>query len=104
IDPRELVARLHALRSRVRQSDELISIPPLGTFDPTTQTITSGNTVVHLTGSEAKILELLASRPGSCISKQACMLALYGGRDEPDRRIVDVYVHKLRRKLKPISG
>lgn len=104
IDPRELVARLRALGNRTRPAVNLIPIPPFAQFDPAGQKVIGEGVVIHLTGKECALLELLASRPGTLMSKALCMQAMYGGRDEPGRNILNVFVCQLRRKLRPVNG
>ena len=104
IDPTELVARLRALHVRVRPTAGLIPIPPHGLFDPSNQQVKGGGIVIHLTGKESALLEALAERPGVCITKAHCMNVLYQGMDERGEKIVDVYLCKLRKKLRSICG
>ena len=52
-----------------------------------------------LTGKEFRIVEFLALRKGSVLSKTAFLSHLYGGMDEPEPKIIDVFICKLRRKL-----
>ncbi|MBP6860679.1 MAG: response regulator transcription factor [Candidatus Pacebacteria bacterium] len=59
---------------------------------------------VHLTGKEYEVLELLMLRRGMVISKEQFLNHLYGGIDEPELKIVDVFICKLRKKLKTASG
>ena len=54
---------------------------------------------VALTGKEFAILELMVLRNGSIISKEAFLNHLYGGMDEPELKIIDVFICKLRKKL-----
>ena len=54
---------------------------------------------VHLTGKEYSILELLSMRKGTTMTKQMILDHLYGGVAEPDLKIIDVFVCKLRKKL-----
>lgn len=54
---------------------------------------------INATGKEYAILELLAIRRGSVISKETFLNHLYGGLDEPEIKIIDVFVCKLRKKL-----
>jgi two-component system cell cycle response regulator CtrA len=54
---------------------------------------------VHLTGKEYAILELLVLRKGMVLTKEAFLNHLYGGMDEPEMKIIDVFICKLRRKL-----
>ena len=56
-------------------------------------------TPVHLTGKEYAILELLVLRKGMVLTKDAFLNHLYGGLDEPEMKIIDVFVCKLRKKL-----
>ena len=50
------------------------------------------------------MLELLALRKGMTISKDMFLSHLYGGRDEPELKIIDVFMCKLRKKLAAASG
>ncbi len=54
---------------------------------------------VHLTGKERSILELLVLRKGMVLTKEAFLNHLYGGMDEPEMKIIDVFICKLRKKL-----
>jgi two-component system cell cycle response regulator CtrA len=56
-------------------------------------------TPVHLTGKEYAILELLVLRKGMVLTKEAFLNHLYGGMDEPEMKIIDVFICKLRKKL-----
>lgn len=59
---------------------------------------------IHLTSKEYHILELLALRAGHVITKEMFLSHLYGGRDEPQLKIIDVFMCKLRRKFKKAAG
>ena len=52
-----------------------------------------------MTGKEYRILELLSLRPGVTVTKEMLLDHLYGGRDEPEIKIIDVFVSRLRKKL-----
>ncbi len=54
---------------------------------------------MHLTGKEYAILELLVLRKGMVLTKDAFLNHLYGGIDEPEMKIIDVFICKLRKKL-----
>ncbi|MEK7802065.1 MAG: response regulator transcription factor, partial [Pseudomonadota bacterium] len=54
---------------------------------------------VHLTGKEYGILELLALRKGTTLTKEMFLNHLYGGMDEPEVKIIDVFICKLRKKI-----
>jgi two-component system cell cycle response regulator CtrA len=54
---------------------------------------------VHLTGKEYEMLELLSLRKGTTLTKEMFLNHLYGGMDEPELKIIDVFICKLRKKL-----
>src|SRR5687767_11443660 len=58
----------------------------------------------ELTTKEYKVLELLALRQGSAITKEMLLSHLYRGMDEPGQKIIDVFICKLRKKLADASG
>jgi two-component system cell cycle response regulator CtrA len=59
---------------------------------------------LHLTGKEYGILELLSLRKGTTLTKEMFLNHLYGGMDEPELKIIDVFVCKLRKKLTAGTG
>ena len=59
---------------------------------------------VHLTGKEYGIIELLSLRKSSTLTKEMFLDHLYGGMDEPEIKIIDVFVCKLRKKLAQATG
>jgi two-component system, cell cycle response regulator CtrA len=59
---------------------------------------------VHLTGKEYAILELLTLRKGTIATREMLLNHLYGGTDEPELKIIHVFVCKLRKKLAQASG
>ena len=62
------------------------------------EVLVSGRSV-HLTGKEYAILELLVLRKGMVLTKEVFLNHLYGGMDEPEMKIIDVFICKLRKKL-----
>jgi two-component system cell cycle response regulator CtrA len=100
----ELVARIHAIVRRSKgHAQSIITIDDLVVnLDQKTTTI-AGNRV-HLTGKEYGLLELLALRKGTTLTKEMILNHLYGGMDEPELKIIDVFICKLRRKLANASG
>jgi len=100
----ELVARIQALVRRSKghaQSD--VEVDGLR-IDLDTNGVEVGAARVHLTSKEYKILELLALRKDATLTKESFLNHLYGGMDEPEAKIVDVFICKLRRKLSDASG
>jgi two-component system cell cycle response regulator CtrA len=61
--------------------------------------VSVGQTPVRLTGKEYAILELLVLRKGTVLTKEAFLNHIYGGMDEPEIKIIDVFICKLRKKL-----
>ena len=59
---------------------------------------------VHLTGKEYQMLELLSLRKGTTLTKEMFLNHFYGGMDEPELKIIDVFVCKLRKKLVEATG
>ena len=59
---------------------------------------------LHLTGKEYGILELLAMRRGNTLTKDQFLNHLYGGMDEPELKIIDVFICKLRKKIAKATG
>ena len=62
-----------------------------------------GGQRVHLTGKEYQILELLTLRKGTTLTKEMFLTNLYGGMDEPEIKIIDVFICKMRKKLANVS-
>jgi two-component system cell cycle response regulator CtrA len=58
----------------------------------------------HLTGKEYQMLELLSLRKGTTVSKEMFLNNLYSGMDEPEIKIIDVFICKLRKKLANASS
>ncbi|MGZ3371525.1 MAG: response regulator transcription factor, partial [Caulobacteraceae bacterium] len=54
---------------------------------------------VPLSSKEYQLLELLALRRGTTLTKETFLNHLYGEMDEPEAKIIDVFVCKLRKKL-----
>jgi two-component system, cell cycle response regulator CtrA len=100
----ELVARIHAIVRRskghahsvVQTGDLIVNLD--------TKTVEVGGARVHLTGKEYQMLELLSLRKGSTLTKEMFLNNLYGGMDEPEIKIIDVFICKLRKKLANASG
>ncbi|MCP1230036.1 response regulator transcription factor [Acetobacter indonesiensis] len=98
-DADELVARIKALLRRTNNYTQPVLQVGNLVLDFNTQSVSVDDQMVHLTGKEFAILELLALRKGASLSKETLLNHLYGGRDEPDIKIIDVFVCKLRKKL-----
>jgi two-component system cell cycle response regulator CtrA len=96
----ELVARLHALIRRSKgHVESVIRAGPITVLLDQKRVEVNGARL-HLTGKEYQLMELMALRKGSTVSKDSFLNHLYGGMDEPEGKIVDVFICKLRKKLK----
>ena len=60
--------------------------------------------LVRLTEREYLFLELLVLRIGQVVTKEMFLSHLYGGMDEPEIKIIDVFICKLRRKLNAVGA
>jgi two-component system, cell cycle response regulator CtrA len=100
----ELVARIHAIVRRSKgHAQSVINIDDL-CLNLDARTVEVNGARVHLTGKEYQMLELLALRKGTTLTKEMFLSHLYGGMDEPEMKIIDVFICKLRRKLANASG
>jgi two-component system cell cycle response regulator CtrA len=100
----ELVARLNAIVRRARgHADATIKVGRL-TINLQSHTADVDGENIPLTSKEYAILELLAMRKGSTLTKEMFLNHLYGGLDEPELKIIDVFVCKLRKKLAKALG
>ena len=69
-----------------------------------TKTVEVNGQRVHLTSKEYQMLELLSLRKGTTLTKEMFLNHLYGGMDEPELKIIDVFICKLRKKLQAATG
>ena len=72
---------------------------PASAVNLAARTVSVDDQPLHLTGKEYGILELLSLRKGTTLRKEMFLNHLYGGLDEPELKIVDVFICKLRKKL-----
>ncbi|RMF09863.1 MAG: DNA-binding response regulator [Alphaproteobacteria bacterium] len=100
----ELVARIQAIVRRSKgHAQSIIRTGKLAVnLDAKTVEVDGQN--VHLTGKEYSMLELLSLRKGTTLTKEMFLNHLYGGMDEPELKIIDVFICKLRKKLAAATG
>lgn len=98
-DKRELIARVQAIIRRSKGHSESVIRTGKLTVNLDAKTATVEGAPLHLTGKEYGILELLSLRKGTTLTKEMFLNHLYGGMDEPELKIIDVFVCKLRKKL-----
>ncbi len=100
----ELVARIHALVRRSKgHAESVIEVGDL-IVNLEARAAEINGLKLYLTGKEYQILALLALRHGSTLTKETFLNHLYGGLEEPEAKIIDVYICKLRKKLANASG
>jgi two-component system cell cycle response regulator CtrA len=97
----ELVARIHAIVRRSKGHAQSVIATGDLIVNLDAKTVEVGGQRVHLTGKEYQMLELLSLRKGTTLTKEMFLNHLYGGMDEPELKIIDVFICKLRRSLTP---
>ena len=100
----ELVARIAAVVRRSRGQAESIIETGKISLNLDTRRVEVCGTPIHLTPSEYKVLELLSLRKNTVLTKEACLNHLYNGLSEPEIKIIDVFICKLRKKIAAASG
>ena len=100
----ELVARIHAIIRRSQGHAQAIIHTGRISVNLDAKTVEVDGAAVHLTGKEYQMLELLSLRKGTTLTKEMFLNHLYGGMDEPELKIIDVFICKLRKKLAEATG
>ncbi len=98
-DKRELIARIQAIVRRSQGHSQSIIETGKVKVNLDSRTVEVGDKPLHLTGKEYGIIELLSLRKGTTLTKEMFLNHLYGGMDEPEVKIIDVFICKLRKKL-----
>jgi len=100
----ELVARIHAIIRRSKGHAQSVIRTGRIEVNLDAKTVEVEGKPVHLTGKEYQMLELLSLRKGTTLTKEMFLNHLYGGMDEPELKIIDVFICKLRKKLAQATG
>lgn len=100
----ELVARIHAIIRRSKGHSQSVIKTGQVCVNLDAKTVEVDSKSVHLTGKEYQMLELLSLRKGTTLTKEMFLNHLYGGMDEPELKIIDVFICKLRKKLAEATG
>jgi two-component system cell cycle response regulator CtrA len=98
------VARIHAIVRRSKGHAQSIIQTGELRVNLDAKTVEVNGERVHLTGKEYQMLELLSLRKGTTLTKEMFLNHLYGGIDEPELKIIDVFICKLRKKLAAATG
>ena len=101
---RELIARIQAIVRRSKGHSESVVRTGKLVVNLDTRTVEVNGQPLHLTGKEYGILELLSLRKGMTLTKEMFLNHLYGGMDETELKIIDVFICKLRKKLTVATG
>lgn len=100
----ELVARIQAIVRRSKGHSESIIRTGKMVVNMDARSVEVAGRRLHVTGKEYSILELLSLRKGTTLTKEMFLDHLYGGIDEPELKIIDVFICKLRKKIAALSG
>jgi two-component system cell cycle response regulator CtrA len=100
----ELMARLQAIVRRSKGHSEAVIRTGKMVVNMDTRTVEVNGRRLHVTGKEYAILELLSLRKGTTLTKEMFLDHLYGGIDEPELKIIDVFICKLRKKISTATG
>ncbi|MDP6604303.1 MAG: response regulator transcription factor [Rhodospirillales bacterium] len=100
----ELIARIQAIARRSKGHSQSLIKTGILSVNLDARTVEVEGKSVHLTGKEYGILELLSLRKGTTLTKEMFFNHLYGGMDEPELKIIDVFICKLRKKLVAATG
>ena len=100
----ELLARIQAIVRRSQGHSQSVIQNGMLMVNLDARTIEVNGQPIHLTGKEYGILELLTLRKGTTLTKEMFLNHLYGGMDEPELKIIDVFICKLRKKLSNATG
>src|SRR5579884_1909755 len=103
-DRRELLARIQAIVRRSKGHSESTIRTGKLVVSLDSRVVTVDDQPLHLTAKEYGILELLSLRKGTTLTKEMFLNHLYGGMDEPELKIIDVFICKLRKKLANASN
>ncbi len=95
----ELVARIHAVVRRSKGHSQSVIRTGKLSVNLDSKTVEVDGSRIHLTGKEYAMIELLSLRKGMTLTKEMFLNHLYGGMDEPELKIIDVFICKLRKKL-----
>lgn len=96
----EILARINAVVRRSNgHAEQIIRVGP-ASVNLSSKVVSVNDIVVPLTLKEYQIVEALSLRKNSALSKEQLMNRVYCGIDEPNGKIIDVFVCKIRKKIR----
>jgi len=105
-NPRELVARIHAILRRTRARADADEVPPIEKvvvgdikLDTGSRAVTREGIAVRLTAMEFDVLEVLLRNAGRVVGRESLVEQVLGRKYSPYDRSIDVHVSNLRKKL-----
>lgn len=101
VDEEELVARLQAILRRTERRTEVQKTIKIGKtlFHADRQELETGEKRMSLTKKETQLLQMLSLEPGELIPTDRILRELWGRNDFFNRRSMDVFISRLRKKL-----
>jgi len=104
VHPGEVIARINAIVRRAKGfSSPTVTVGPL-TLNLSAKMVSVGGMPLPLSAKEYSLLELFALRRGKVVTRDCILNHLYDARDEPDAKIIDVYMCKVRKKIAAATG
>jgi len=99
----ELIARLHSIVRRA--SGEQRTVCQLGdvSVNLVSRDVKRGDETVRLTAREFNLLEYLLRAPGRVLTRTQIIEHVWGYNFDPETNLVDVYIQRLRKKLRGAS-
>lgn len=96
---KELLARLGAISRRAKfQAKAVIEIGNLR-FDSAARRLFIAGNEIAIPKREIALLECLIQRQGKVVSKETILDRIYSLQEEPGANVVDLYIHRLRKRL-----
>lgn len=99
----ELEARVRALLRRGSVNATPFLRHGRLSFDTVGRRVFYDKTPIELSARELAVLELLLMREGRVVSKEHMVNHLYGWDEEVGANAIEVYVHRIRKKLEPLG-
>ncbi|MBC3920769.1 response regulator [Undibacterium sp. CY18W] len=100
----ELEARVKALLRRAQGNEAVTLTCGALSFDTVTRQFHYDGQALSLTPREYAVLEALISRPGQAVSKDKLFDEVFALDDDANLDAIEIYIHRLRKKLDGVSA